>query len=396
LRQAFRALAANYRNLIAVGLLLTIVSFGLHTGRLPISPVANADNQRMVSLYVDGTKRLFATNDTTVGAVVKHTGIKLAAGDLVEPSDSTSIAPGQFNINIYRARPVFVVDGSQHFRLESAYQSPHLLAQAAGLNVYPEDNYKTSVITNFVATGAIGEQVSVKRATPFLVKVDGKIQTVRTQATTVGAALDSAGIALGLKDTVAPGTATPVIAGETVQITRVTEALATITETIPRPVQTVIDPTVLKGQTSVRTPGTDGHKTTTYLIHYTDGVETNRTPVQVINQTAPTAQVIVVGTKVIFAGNVEYWRPQVVAAATQYGLDPNMMLRIMQCESNGNASDVSAFVVDGQHPTGLFQYLPTTWIAAGGTADNIFDGSLQIQLTAKKMAAQGTKAWACQ
>jgi len=186
------------------------------------------------------------------------------------------------------------------------------------------------------------------------------------------------------------------VAASTVEITRVTEALATITEILKRPVQTVTDPSILKGQTQVRTPGADGQKTVTYLIHYTDGVETTRTPVQVVSQTAPQTQVVVIGTKVIFAGNVEYWRPQVVAAATQWGLDPNTMLRIMQCESNGNASDVSAFVVDGQHPTGLFQYLPSTWIAAGGTKDNIFDGSVQIQITAKKMAAQGTKAWACQ
>jgi len=97
----------------------------------------------------------------------------------------------------------------------------------------------------------------------------------------------------------------------------------------------------------------------------------------------------------MFAGNVEYWRPQVEAAAAAWNLDPNMMLRIMQCESNGNATDVSTFIVNGQHPTGLFQYLPSTWRAAGGTDDNIFDGSLQIKLTARKMANEGTSAWAC-
>ncbi|MGC8165185.1 hypothetical protein ACP3WT_26585, partial [Salmonella enterica] len=71
------------------------------------------------------------------------------------------------------------------------------------------------------------------------------------------------------------------------------------------------------------------------------------------------------------------------------------MLRIMQCESNGNAADISRFVVNGQHPMGLFQYLPTTWVAAGGTIDNILDGPTQIELTAKKMALYGTSPWAC-
>src|SRR5262249_38065839 len=157
---------------------------------------------------------------------------------------------------------------------------------------------------------------------------------------------------------------------------------------------TITDPNLLKGTTQVRTAGADGQKTVTYLIHYTDGRETNRQQLQVVSQTPPTPQVVVVGTKVIFEGSVEYWRPLGIAAATKYGVDPNMMLRIMKCESNGNAADVSHFVVNGQHPTGLFQYLLTTWQAAGGTADNIMDGPTQIELTAKKMATTGTGAWA--
>jgi hypothetical protein len=72
------------------------------------------------------------------------------------------------------------------------------------------------------------------------------------------------------------------------------------------------------------------------------------------------------------------------------------MLRIMACESKGNATTVSGFIINGEHPTGLFQYLPSTWRAAGGTDDNILDGTTQIKLTAKKMALYGTKPWQCQ
>src|SRR5207302_887645 len=111
-------------------------------------------------------------------------------------------------------------------------------------------------------------------------------------------------------------------------------------------------------------PGSDGQKTVTYRIHYQDGKEIGREVVQIVSQTDPVAQMVSVGTKVMFAGNVEYWRPQVVAAAAANGLDPNMMLRIMNCETHGNASDISVFVINGQHPTGLFQFLPSTWATA--------------------------------
>jgi hypothetical protein len=262
--------------------------------------------------------------------------------------------------------------------------------------VYPEDTYSTSVITNFVQTGAIGEKVNIIRAKPFTVQVDGATRQLRTQATTVSQALKAAGISLGVKDTVSVPLNAPMTAGTSVSITRVTQALVTLTASIPRTVQTVTDPNVMQGQSSVTTPGSDGQTTDTYLVHYTNGVETGRDLVQVVSTTPPVPQVVTVGTKVLFEGSVEYWRPQVMTAAAQWGLDPNTMMRIMECESNGNATDVSTFVIDGQHPTGLFQYLPTTWIAAGGTADNIMDGSVQIELTAKKMATQGTGAWQCQ
>jgi len=353
-----------------------------------------------VSLYADGQKRLFATDATTVGQVLHRAGVTLQAGDLVEPAAATTIPSGQFNINVYRARRVLVVDGRHQYLVNSAYQSPHLLAQAAGLTVYPEDRYQTQVITNFVQTDAVGEEVIVDRATPFTVQVDGKTYNLRTQAKTVQAALSGAGIALGPKDIVTAPLTAPVTAGATIGITRVTQALATITQTIPRPVQTVTDPDMMQGQTAIQTPGADGQKTATWMIHYTNGLETGRNLVQLVSQTAPVAQVVEVGTKVIFEGSVEYWRPQVEAAAAANGIDPNMMLRIMECESNGNAADVSkipVYTASGpEYATGLFQFLPSTWTSDGGTSSNIMDGSAQIQIAAKVMATQGTGAWACQ
>jgi uncharacterized protein YabE (DUF348 family) len=349
----------------------------------------------MISLYADGQKRLFSTDAKTVGEVLQRTGVKLAPADLVEPSLSTSIPDGPFNINVYRARPVLIIDGTITHSLNSAYESPRLLAIAAGLTVYPEDQYRTGVITDIVGYKAIGEKVTILRAKPFSVKVDGKVRNLRTQAATVGQALESANISLGLKDSVSVPLAKPLLPGADIAVTRVSEAVATITKVLPRPVTTLTDPAVLKGQTSVKDEGSDGQKTVTYRIHYNDGVETAREVVQVVSEKDPVAKVVVVGTKVIFAGSVEYWRPMVEAAAAANGLDPNMMLRIMNCESHGNASSVSGFVINGEHPTGLFQFLPSTWRSSGGTDDNIFDGSVQIQIAAKKMATQGTSAWQC-
>jgi hypothetical protein len=85
----------------------------------------------------------------------------------------------------------------------------------------------------------------------------------------------------------------------------------------------------------------------------------------------------------------------VMEAAAKWNFDPNTMLRIMACESRGNATTVSHFIVNGEHPTGLFQYLPSTWRSSGGNDSNILDGAAQIEVTAQKMATQGTGAWQC-
>jgi uncharacterized protein YabE (DUF348 family) len=392
----YERLRAQPRNAVAIGILTTIVTFGLISGRLPIAPSASAQSQTLVSLYVDGQDKMFSTGAQTVGQVLSLSHVTLGHGDLVEPAASTPLTKGMFNINVYRARPVFVVDGTHTYRLLSAYQSPRLLAKAAGVDVYPEDNFKTGIVTNFVQDQAIGEQVTVVRAVPFTVHVDGTTRALRTQAKTVGSALTDAGISLGPKDTVSTPVTAPLTPNADLTVTRVTEAVVTLTQVLPRAIQNVNDPNMMKGQTQVTTAGSDGSKVATYLVHYQDGVETSQDLLNVVSVTPPVAQVVSVGTEVLFEGSVMYWRPQVLAAAAQWGVDPNVMLSIMECESNGNAADVSTFVVDGQHPTGLFQYLPTTWEAAGGTMANIFDGSTQIQLTAKKISEDGTGAWACQ
>lgn len=391
----YQRLSAQPRNLLAIGLLISIVSLGPASGRLPVSAGANADSKSLISLYADGQPRIFSADDQTVAGVLRRANIKLNSGDLVEPSQSTPVPRGQFNINVYRSRPVLVEDGLQIHRLRSAYQSPRLLALAAGLVIYPEDRFSTEVITDFVDAGTVGEKVIVTRAKPINLKVDGQTRVIRTQSATVGVALAAAGVALGLKDTVSVDLGKPVTPGMSVTITRVTEAVATLTQVLPRSVKTVSDPTVLKGQSSIQNPGSDGQRTVTYRIHYQDGREIGREALQTVSETPAVPKVVVEGTKVVFAGSIEYWRPQVEAAATQYGIDPNMMLRIMSCESHGNASSVSHFIVNGEHPTGLFQFLPSTWRSSGGTDNNILDGSAQVQIAAKKMANEGTKAWQC-
>jgi len=380
---------------VAIGLLIAIVTAGISTGHLPPGGSAAADSNHMVSLYADGQKRVFSTDAATVGELLGRSSVKLGSGDIVEPAASTVIPAGFFNVNVFRARPVIVVDGYRSFRFNSASRSSRIMAQQAGLTVYPEDTYSLEAVTDIVSSQAVGDKVTVKRAVPMSVRVDGKVQVIRTQDAKVGEAIKHAGIALGLNDTVTVPQDTAVEPGLAFGIIRVTEVVATITDVIAKTVQTTADPAMLKGQTIVQSEGTDGSRTATYSIHYKDGIETGRQMIALVSKTDPTPKIVINGTKVMFSGSVEYWRPMVIAAAAVWNYDPNTMMRIMACESRGNATSISSFLVNGQHPMGLFQYLPSTWRAAGGTDANILDGEAQIMITARKMALYGTGPWEC-
>jgi uncharacterized protein YabE (DUF348 family) len=387
--------AKRPRNTYSIVFLIAILSFVLTSGQFPPAPSASAESARLVSLYVDGSKHVISTDDHTVGELLGHAGIVMHNGDTVAPDADTAIRGEQFNINVYRARPVLVVDGTQTRIVLSSSQSPRALAEKSGFKIYPEDEFQLNVVTNFVNAGTIGEQVTVKRATPLTVHYDGKVKEIRTQAKRIDDALKRAGIVVGPNDTVSAPLSSAITYGLDLTIVRVSEVITTETATLPRSTTSTTDPNAPKGQIRVVSEGSDGSKTVTYRIHYRDGSETSREVIKLVSQTDPVARVQIVGTKEFFSGSVEYWRSEVVAAATQWGIDPNMMLRIMDCESHGNANAVNRATVNGEHATGLFQYLPSTWRSAGGTNENILDGSAQIQITAKKMALYGTSPWAC-
>ncbi len=293
-----RFLGTNPKIFIATLFAMVFLCYGLTSGKLT-SYSALAETSKVVSVFADNQKRMVVTNESTVGGVLAKLNVTLHPGDLVEPSSDTKIPFGYFNINVYRARPVVLVDGSKVIHMQSALQSPHLIAQAAGLTVYPEDLYQTSSITNFLTAGTLGERITIIRAKLVSAHVDGKDLTWRTQAKTVGDLIHEKGVALGVSDTVDPGLAAPVVEGMKITIKRVSVATITQTESIPRPVKTVYDNNQAMGYRNVSTAGSDGSRVVTYRIHYNDGVEVKRETLKVEHEVAPVTQVVVVGTKVV-------------------------------------------------------------------------------------------------
>jgi len=70
------------------------------------------------------------------------------------------------------------------------------------------------------------------------------------------------------------------------------------------------------------------------------------------------------GIAPLFTKEVQYWAPQIVAWANEFGLDPNMAATVMQIESCGDPNAVS-----GAGAQGLFQVMPFHFAAGESMLD---------------------------
>ena len=87
-----------------------------------------------------------------------------------------------------------------------------------------------------------------------------------------------------------------------------------------------------------------------------DTTVTEQTGDPAAEQPAPEGAVplgVVGGIAPLFTREVQHWAPQIVAWATEFGIDPNMAATVMQIESCGDPNAVS-----GSGAQGLFQVMP--------------------------------------
>jgi uncharacterized protein YabE (DUF348 family) len=318
----------------SIAVIFVLVTYNFISNTIPPHSTAYADSAKVVSLYVDGEKRVMTTDASTVGDVLTRSNVNLGNDDLVEPAAGTSIPSGFFNINVYRARPVVVIDGAHSTTVRTAYQSPRLIAEAAGITVYPEDEFSTDIITNVVADGVVGQKVTIKRATVFRVLADGSVRTLRSQSATLGVALDQLQVARGEKDLVEPALDAMLTPGLSVVITRVAEAQLVKDELLPKSTKRVPDNTVMAGNEIIKTAGSDGHRRVTFKVNYRNGIEINRSVINIDGKIDPVSQIISVGTRVISGNEVIDAAARIAADRGWYGDEWTALYNVWRRESN--------------------------------------------------------------
>lgn len=320
---------------------MAILVFGLVTGLIPPPKRVLADSSRIISIYYDGQKKVITTDSGTVGDALRVAGVAIGQADVVEPAVDTPVPSGFFNINVYRSRPVLVEDGPVHKTIRTASQSPVLIAEAAGITVYPEDTYDISTINDVAAADTIGQKIVIHRAVPVVLVSDGQAQPVRTQQTTVGGLLTERDVAFGPQDSVSPGRDAKITANMRIEIRRVKVVVLKQSEAVVHDTQTIKDPTLDIGTTKVKTPGKDGQKESTYRVHYQNGTETGRELLGTRVIQAPVTQVNLVGTKINYNANPVELGRQLAAERGWTGDQWSALYQLWNRESGWNPNAVN-------------------------------------------------------
>jgi uncharacterized protein YabE (DUF348 family) len=329
-------------------LLATLAIVLLGTMGRAVADDGTANNeQHMVTIYDRGVEQTIITRAATVREALQQAKVTVEAVDMVEPALDEQLVADNYNINVYRARPVIVEDGSTRIRTITAHQSASKIAESAKITLYQEDNTELKRIDDVVTDGGAGLKLSIDRAVPFTFVLYGKrLDTARTQAGTVGEMLKEKNVRLGPDDGTSLPLTTPIVAGMSVEVWRNGVQTFTQEEDIPMPVEQVKDQDRDVGFKEVRTVGKPGKKQVTYEIETQNGKEVRRKVIQEVETLAPVKQVEVVGTKM---------------ANTFSGSFAEALVRLRTCESGGRYDRNS-----GNGYYGAYQYDISTWANWGG------------------------------
>lgn len=318
---------------LLLGLCIVAAMFFSHSAAT-LKPGSDA---HIVFLFDNGHREVLDTKAKTVGELVVRLPLHLIAEDVVEPAYDTPIVEDNFRINVYRARPVVVIDNNvQRLITLTAQKSPRVVAQNAGLEVFPEDqaNFQQGSLKENI----IGEKVVINRATPVAFNLYGTTLDIHTRSKTVGELLIERQVKLAQGDSVQPAPETPITSNIQVAVIRNGTQVATVTEAIPAPIQYVEDASLSFGTTAVRQAGSDGKRIVTYQIQTQNGKETSRNVIQQTIAAQPVTKIVARGKTIDISGD----KSAVMAAAGISSGDYGYVNFVISRESNWNPNSRNA------------------------------------------------------
>lgn len=280
---------------LAISVLFVVIGL-LFAGHVSASARGNDDQGHLLTFYDRGQKRVILTHSQTVHDALATAKIAITDHDIVEPALGTKLVADSYTVNIYRARPVIVVDGAKRQKVMTAAQTAKGIIETTGGQLRAEDRVATAASSDVVTDGA-STILTVDRATRLTLKLYGTVATIYTQATTVDDMLHQKGIKLAPNDTVSVDRQTAISADMTIEIWREGAQTATVDEDITYPVRIVQDADQPIGYHAVQVAGVKGKKSVVYEITAQNGKEISRKIIQSVTVEEPKEQIEIVGVK---------------------------------------------------------------------------------------------------
>lgn len=323
-----------WRFVLTLSLLIAVCAIGLGT-----AVHAQDEDSRLITVYDHGVTRVFLTKEKTLGKALQSENIELDRHDTVEPTVDQTLVASNYKVNIYRARPVVVVDGAIRIKTVSAYQTARQIAKDVGVTIYDEDTTTLTPLTDFVNDGA-GLQLTIIRATPITLDLYGQKTKTRTQEKTVGEMLQQKNITLGKNDHVSLPDDTKISQGILVRIWREGAQTISVNQPIPFVSRIVYDADRPIGYRVIQGKGLVGSESTSYQVVVKDGTEVSRVEIANIVTRNPTRQTEVIGihndgSGLTKAKGAQHWTDSKGVSHRETYYDLNMSTAMQSCGQGG-------------------------------------------------------------
>ncbi len=306
---------------------------------------AQANNQRAITIHDRGETYTVTTNAKNIGEVLQRANVAVGQADMIEPAAETELTAPAYTVNVYRARPVTIIDGAERKQVMSPYQSPRSIVAHADMDLHAEDVTEMARIDDFLNENGPGVKVTIDRAVLVNLVLYGTPTQIRTQATTVGELLQEKGIKLGPDDGISLAKETPITENMILDVWRNGVQTKTEEQPVPFETETIQNADKEVGFKEIRKAGKNGKKMVTYQIELKNGQEVSRKEIQNVVTEQAEKQEVVVGTKAAgFSGDFG-------AALAQ----------LRSCEAGGRYDRNS-----GNGYYGAYQYNLSTWANYGG------------------------------
>jgi uncharacterized protein YabE (DUF348 family)/lipoprotein-anchoring transpeptidase ErfK/SrfK len=248
----------------------------------------------VVEVQVDGEVLRTRTLATDVRTVLDRLGVEVGDSDRVAPPPDGPVDDGLVVV-VHRSRTVEVVlDGDPPLTVLTTFDTVGEVLREAGLgDLVAREARIDPGPDQPIADGA---RIVVVSPTPVTIAVDGEVLEFDTYATTVGGALEAAGVEIGDRDLVSPPHGQALDRATDITVRRV-EIVEEVVEVAMEHGEVRRDTAELtEGETRVETSGSDGLRRETYAVTVVDGDVTGRVLVAEEVVREPTDRIVLVGT----------------------------------------------------------------------------------------------------